>query len=112
MGRFHQTLNRSRAAVQAAPEDLRASATVLGYSPDGELGVLREGSNELHCLADTPGDDEFSVACYHRDPRAVHGTWSRTDSTRVYGQRNAIKCAGRTLTRDASRCRARHACSM
>lgn len=55
------------AAVQAAPEDLRASATVLGYSPDGELGVLREGSNELHCLADTPGDDDFSVACYHRD---------------------------------------------
>lgn len=55
------------AAIQAAPEDLRAGATVLGYNSAGELGVLREGSNELHCLADTPGDDQFSVACYHKD---------------------------------------------
>ncbi len=55
------------AAVQAAPEGLRAGATVLGYDTAGELGVLREGSNELHCLADTPGDDGFSVACYHKD---------------------------------------------
>ena len=55
------------AAVQAAPEDLRAGATVLGYGTDGKLGVLREGSNELHCLADTPGDEGFSVACYHKD---------------------------------------------
>ena len=55
------------AAIQAAPENLRAGATVLGYNSSGKLGVLREGSNELHCLADTPGDDQFSVACYHKD---------------------------------------------
>lgn len=55
------------AAVRAAPEDRRAGATVLGYDSAGELGVLRKGSNELHCLADTPGDDQFSVACYHKD---------------------------------------------
>ncbi len=55
------------AAVQAAPEDLRDGATVLGYDSDGKLGVLREGSNELHCLADAPGNDQFSVACYHKE---------------------------------------------
>jgi hypothetical protein len=29
------------------------------------LVTLREGSNELICLADDPTDDRFSVACYH-----------------------------------------------
>jgi hypothetical protein len=53
-------------ALAAAPEDRREGATVLGYSPAGELVTLREGSNELVCLADDPGDDRFHVACYHR----------------------------------------------
>ncbi len=53
------------AAVLAAPEDRRAGATVLGYDPAGALVTLRAGTNDLICLADTPGDDHFSVACYH-----------------------------------------------
>jgi hypothetical protein len=53
-------------ALQAAPEDRREGATVLGYSPTGELVTLREGGNEIVCLADKPGDDRFHVACYHR----------------------------------------------
>ena len=44
-------------AVSAAPEDRREEATVLGYSDAGELITLREGSNELICLADKPGDE-------------------------------------------------------
>ena len=55
------------ASVQAAPEGLRADASVLGYDAAGELKVLREGSNEMHCLADNPEDKEFSVACYHKE---------------------------------------------
>ncbi len=54
-------------SVQAAPEELRAGATVLGYDSAGSVAVLREGSNDLHCLADTPGNKNFSVACYHKD---------------------------------------------
>lgn len=54
-------------SVQAAPEEHRASATVLGYGENGEEAVLREGSNDLHCLADNPADDSFSVACYHKE---------------------------------------------
>ena len=53
-------------ALAAAPEDRREGATVLGYSPAGELVTLREGTNELICLADKPGDERFHVACYHR----------------------------------------------
>ena len=53
-------------ALAAAPEDRREGATVLGYSPAGELVTLREGSNEIVCLADKPGDERFHVACYHQ----------------------------------------------
>lgn len=53
------------AAVTAAPPDLRAEATVRGYAEDGELVLLRAGSNHLVCLADEPSDERFHVACYH-----------------------------------------------
>lgn len=53
------------AATSAAPEGLRADATVLGYADDGEVVPLREGDGQLVCLADAPGDDRFHVACYH-----------------------------------------------
>jgi hypothetical protein len=54
------------AAVLAAPEDRRDGAEVLGYDAAGAVTVLRKGTNDLICLADRPGDDEWSVACYHR----------------------------------------------
>lgn len=54
------------AAIQAAPEDQRDDATVLGYDPQGELTTLRQGSGQLVCLADKPGDTRFHVACYHQ----------------------------------------------
>jgi hypothetical protein len=55
------------AAVQAAPEERRNGATVLGYDADGKVVTLRKGSNEFVCLADNPRDPSFSVACYHKD---------------------------------------------
>lgn len=55
------------AAVAAAPEGMRADATVLGYEGESsELVTLREGSGQLVCLADDPSDDRFHVACYHK----------------------------------------------
>ena len=54
-------------ALLAAPEERREDATVLGYEPESTLVTLKEGSNDLVCLADKPGDDTFSVACYHED---------------------------------------------
>lgn len=53
-------------AVLAAPQHERANSTVLGYKSDGSLGVLREGSNDLICLADDPEKKGFSAACYHK----------------------------------------------
>jgi hypothetical protein len=55
------------AATLAAPADLRQGAAVLGYNPEGKLVTLREGKNELICIANDPSKNSFSVACYHRD---------------------------------------------
>jgi hypothetical protein len=56
-----------RLALLSAPEDKRGGATVMGYSPAKELTVLRQGINELICLADDPDQAGFSVSCYHKD---------------------------------------------
>ena len=54
------------AAVLAAPADMRADATVLGYAPDGHFTTLRQGRGALTCLASDPKAERFHVACYHR----------------------------------------------
>ncbi len=54
-------------AVLAAPEERRAGARVLGWDASGMLTTLREGTNELVCLADNPKIEGFNVACYHKD---------------------------------------------
>ncbi len=53
-------------AVMAAPQDQRADATVLGYTSNGEVVMLREGTGDLVCLANNPSSSKFSVACYHK----------------------------------------------
>lgn len=55
------------AAVMAAPEDKRTEATVLGYDADGNVITLREGTNNMVCLADDPESPGFNAACYHKD---------------------------------------------
>jgi hypothetical protein len=54
-------------ALLAAPEELREGAAVLGYDADGKLTKLREGKNEIVCVASDPSKTSFSAACYHKD---------------------------------------------
>jgi hypothetical protein len=56
-----------KTALLAAPAEKRDSCTVLGYSPDKQVIVLKQGTNEMICLADNPDEPEFSVACYVKD---------------------------------------------
>lgn len=56
-----------KSAILAAPEDKRDSCTVYGYSQDKKFILLRQGTNELICLADDPDDPGFSVACYVKE---------------------------------------------
>lgn len=59
-----------KTALLAAPAAKRDSATVYGYSENNELVILRQGTNEIVCVADDPSQAEFSVASYHKDLQA------------------------------------------
>jgi hypothetical protein len=56
-----------KTAVLAAPEGTREKALVYGYSDKGEFVVLRQGSNEMVCIADDPNQPGLNVSCYHKD---------------------------------------------
>jgi hypothetical protein len=80
------------AATLAAPADLREGAAVLGYNPQGELVRLREGKNELICVANDPNKSSFSVACYHRDLEPYMARGRELLAQKITGQkRNEIR---------------------
>ena len=64
-----------KTAVLAAAEESREKAMVYGYSPKGEFIVLRNGENELVCLADDPAQPGLNVSCYHKslEPFMIRG---------------------------------------
>ena len=80
------------AAVLPLPKEMRDGATVLGYSPQGQLVPLRNGSGDMVCLASDPKTGRFHVACYHKslEPFMARGralrasgvTGGQVDSTR------------------------------
>ncbi len=78
-------------AVLAAPEAMRQSARVLGYDADSKVVTLREGTNELVCLADNPANEGWSVACYHTslDPYMARGRELNAEGVTNPGERNA-----------------------
>ncbi len=55
------------AAVLSAPEETRAGAKVYGYDNDGKFITLREGTNEMICIADNQNKDGFKAVSYHKD---------------------------------------------
>ena len=68
-----QTLSKDQQiaeAVMAAPEALRAGATVVSYDAKGEPMVLRQGTNNITCTPNTPGGTSYSVNCYGNALRA------------------------------------------
>lgn len=58
------------------PKDARAGATVLVPTDTG-YAVHREGRNAFVCETDRPGDDRFSIACYHESLRRVRALEQR-----------------------------------
>jgi hypothetical protein len=64
---LHPAAYQIAAAVTALPEEMRAGAAVLGYTALGKpLVTLREGKNDMICLAPDPAATAFHAACYHR----------------------------------------------
>ncbi len=54
-----------RLAVQAAPVDMRDGAAVHGYGASGAFATLREGTNDLVCMAPNPAAEQLEVSCHH-----------------------------------------------
>src|SRR5450759_810177 len=80
------------AAVLAAPAELREGAAVLGYNPQVQLVKLREGKNELICLASDPNKTAISVACYHKDLEPYMARGRELLAQKVTGQkRNDVR---------------------
>lgn len=55
-----------KTATLPAPEADKAGAMVYGYGENGEMTLLREGNNNLVCIADDPAKEGVSVACYSK----------------------------------------------
>jgi hypothetical protein len=70
-----------KAAVQAAPQDRRDGATVLGYNAEGKLVTLRAGTNDMVCLGDDPKVEGLNVACYHKDLEPFMARGRELDAT-------------------------------
>ncbi len=83
MSRDHQIAG----AILAAPEELRATATVYGYNGNQEMVTLREGTGDLVCLASDPRRPAFNVACYHKDLDPFMARGRELTSQGVTGQR-------------------------
>ena len=75
-----------KGAVLAAPAELRDSATVLGYNPEGKMVVIREGKGDLNCLATDPNKPTFNVACYHKDLEPFMARGRELVAQKVTGQ--------------------------
>ncbi len=58
---------RIATALMACPEGRREGATVIGFNDAGEFVTMKEGNNEMICLADDPNKEGFSAACYHKE---------------------------------------------
>ena len=64
-----------KTATLPAPEEDRDGALVYGYDNSGKTVVLREGFNNLVCLADDPAKKGIQVSCYFKelDPFTARG---------------------------------------
>ena len=53
-------------ASMAAPEEDRDAVTVYGDDQEGKAVLLKEGTNNLVCIADDPNMSGISVSCYNK----------------------------------------------
>jgi hypothetical protein len=64
---LHSPAYQIAAAVTPLPPEMREGAAVLGYTALGKpLVTLREGKNDMICLAPDPSASSFHSACYHK----------------------------------------------
>lgn len=81
-------------AVSPAPADLRAGAKVYGFDENADLVLLREGNNDMICIADDPQKEGISVSCYHAslEPFMARGRALRAEG-KTFGEIREIRQA-------------------
>ena len=80
------------AAVLAAPAELRDGAAVLGFDAQGKRVTLREGKNDLICLASDPAKTTFEVDCYHKDLEPFMARGRELNEQKITGaKRNELR---------------------
>jgi len=57
-------------AVLPLPANLQSDASVVTYTAEGTLRIIRLGTNGFFCIADIPDDQRFSVECHPESMRA------------------------------------------
>lgn len=73
-----------RAALMAAPEEFREGATVVGCTPEGKWVTLREGTNDMVCLAPNPKQIGVYVYAY---PKRLEPFMARGRELAAQGKR-------------------------
>lgn len=56
-----------KTALLAASDDKKEGAMIYGYNEDGEIVVLREGTNDFVCIADNPHNKGIQVSGYSKE---------------------------------------------
>lgn len=82
-----------KVAQMAAPEEYRAEAEVYGYNPKGEFILLKQGANDLICLAPDPRQKSmlYTYAYSKRlEPFMARGR-ELTKEKRSYQEKNEIR---------------------
>ena len=79
-------------AILAAPEEVRKGAKVYGFDEEGKFKTLREGTNDMICIADDPTADGFQVVSYHKDlePYMARGRALKAEG-KAFGDRRDIR---------------------
>jgi hypothetical protein len=84
---------RIASALLPLPESMRAGATVVSVDKGIET-VLRKGTNGMVCTADAPGDQVFSVNCFHE---SIYAALRRADELRAELARSGVPVTGKSL---------------
>lgn len=77
-------------AAQAAPGDMRDGATVQGYDASGAFITLREGTNDLVCMAPNPAAEQLEVSCHHKGLEPFFARGRELSSEGITGQDRVV----------------------
>ena len=77
-------------AVLPLSANLQSDASVVTYTSEGTLQIIRAGTNGFFCIADNPEDQRFSVACHPESMRPYLERHRRLSLTETRSVRDSL----------------------